>query len=205
MTLPRPRDHRATVGSLDHLGGCDLVFEPRRFAAAVHIVSGEVGFRRSGSVGSSSGTALFAAVAYFILSIRLRVQLQLDQDLRSRRGTGYQIVQSKTHTGGIFGTGLDVNPTPRRGILHISSSPRSAKLGCGLDILMLYTVIIRVCGHRHPRSCGSCTAAGLSSTLAIQLFIVVSGVTDLHSADRLRYTWMSYGPGLHCWPTICAV
>jgi cell division protein FtsW (lipid II flippase) len=151
------------------------------------------------------GAVLFSAGAFgafrMFSHVQSRVTVWLDPWPYAETG-GYQIIQSLygLANGGILGAGLGQGfPTL---VPFASTDFIFAALGeeLGLTglfaILLLYAVIVErglrtAIASRDPF--GQLLAAGLSITLAIQVFVIVGGVTKLIPLTGLTTPFLSYG------------
>ena len=206
MDLPRPRDLAPLLAAWIISVGV-MVFEKDLGASlllyASFLVMVYIATERLSWV--VIGLALFAAgsvAAYYMFGhVRIRVQNWIDPFV-DPDNTGYQMVQSMFSfaTGGVFGTGLgngQPGSVPEAATDFITAVVGEELGLVGLaGVLMLYTIVI-IRGLRTAiavrDSFGKLLAAGLASTLAIQLFIVVGGVTKLIPLTGLTTPWMSYG------------
>jgi hypothetical protein len=205
-TLPRPRDLAPllaawviSVGVMvleKDLGTSLLLYAS--FLTVVYLATQRVSWVVIGAVLFALGSV----AAYFMFAhVRVRVHTWWDP-FADPDNTGYQMVQSlfSFATGGIFGTGLgngqpDTVPAASTDFIIAAFGEELGLVGLA-SILMLYTIVI-VRGLRTAiatrDSFGKLLAGGLASTLAIQLFIVVGGVTKLIPLTGLTTPWMSYG------------
>jgi cell division protein FtsW (lipid II flippase) len=206
MTLPRPRDLAPLLAAWVISVGV-MVFEKdlgtslllyASFLVVLYLATQRFSWVVIGLVLFVAGSV----AAYFLFEhVRVRVQMWWDP-FSDPDGSGYQLVQSMFSfaTGGIFGTGLgngqpDTVPAASTDFIIAAFGEELGLVGLAA-ILMLYTIVI-VRGLRTAiatrESFGKLLAAGLASTLALQLFIVVGGVTRLIPLTGLTTPWMSYG------------
>ncbi len=184
------------------LGGGLLIFSI--FLAMLYIATGRWPY-------VAVGAALFAAGSYAVYHmvphIQNRVTIWLDpwQDATDK---GYQLVQSiyAISGGGIFGQGLGrgVLITPEGGTyipyldtdFIFSALAQELGLAGAAGVILLYLVF----AYRGLRIAmlaqdgfSKLLAAGLTSAIAIQAFIIVGGVTGLIPLTGITLPFISYG------------
>jgi cell division protein FtsW (lipid II flippase) len=152
------------------------------------------------------GGLLFAGGAYLAYQIFAKVQDRVGIWLHTFSGqydvSGYQLRQSLfgLGTGGIFGAGLgnghpELVPLPATDFI-ISSFGEELGLFGLVGLLMLYAIFVArgmAAGLAVRDAFGKLLACGLAFMVALQLFVVVAGVTRLLPETGLTTPFLSYG------------
>ncbi len=151
------------------------------------------------------GAILFltgAAFAYLAFGhVRLRVDVWLDP-FTDEADRGYQIAQSLYGfaSGGMFGSGLgqgypQLVPYAKSDFIFAAFGEELGLIGVAAMLVVFAIVIQR--GMRTSIACrdvfGTLLAAGLSIVLALQVFVVIGGVTRLIPLTGLTTPFLSLG------------
>ena len=151
------------------------------------------------------GAVLFltgAVLAFFAFNhVRVRVNIWLDP-FGDEADSGYQIAQSLYGfaSGGMFGSGLgqgypQLVPYAKSDFIIAAFGEELGLIGL-FAMLILYAIVVER-GLRTAVACrdvfGSLLAAGLSIVLALQVFIVVGGVSRLIPLTGLTTPFLSQG------------
>jgi len=161
------------------------------------------------------GGALFAGGAWLVgthvAHIRDRVQAWLhpfSPALYNRPGGSYQVGQSlfAQADGGLFGTGFaqallklpgggTIIPAPQTDLIYAVITNELGLAGA-TAVILIYAMIVQrglKCALLARDSFGTLLAVGLTTVVALQVFVIVGGVTKVIPLTGVTLPWISYG------------
>lgn len=147
--------------------------------------------------------ATIAAVGLYLLfsHVQVRVQTWLDP-FSDAQNTGYQLVQSlySLADGGLFGTGIGEGlatliPVVESDFIFSCIGEETGLLGAAAVLLLYLSFAIRgfATAARAKSDVSSFVAAGLTTIIVLQAFIIVGGVTKLIPLTGLTLPLISKG------------
>ena len=176
------------------------------FLALLYVATNRMSFVVVGTAAFMAGAAFFANT---VSHVRDRVDIWLDPFAPAVvNDAGYQIAQSMfAHAdGGLFGTGFaqallelpggqPILPAPHTDLIYaVIVNELGLVGGCGL--LLVYLLAIER-GFRiatlAPDSFSKLLATGLTAVLALQVFVIVGGVTRVIPLTGVTLPFVSYG------------
>jgi len=171
------------------------------FLAVLYVATNRFGFVLVGLVAFVVGAWV---VTNTVGHIQDRVDIWLDpfdQTLYDRPGGSYQIAQSlfAQADGGLFGTGfggsLILTPAPSTDLIYAVIVDELGLAGaCGLILVYL---LLAARGFKTAMiardSFSTLLAAGLTAVLALQVFVIVGGVTRVIPLTGVTLPFVSYG------------
>ncbi len=168
------------------------------FVAMLYLATGRLAYPAAGLVTfAAAGALAFSAFAH----VRSRFLVWLDP-WQDPTDAGYQVTQSlfALGTGGLTGTGLglghpDIIPEAATDAIFAVLGEELGLLGTTAVLVAFMLVVAK--GYKAAilatDEVGSLLAAGLATILALQVFVIVGGVTRLVPLTGITLPFVSYG------------